>query len=281
MITLGMPHLDMAKIADSGQVFRFNKIKDDEYELIAHERILNIKKIAIEYDVDKGLKNNIYELDTSSEEYDRIWREYFDLDTDYSLFSKNIPSTDLFLRAALEYSEGIRILKQDKWEMLISFIISQRKSIPAIKSSIEKICEKFGKKLSDNKYAFPTACELSRASIKDLQECSLGYRAPYIYEISRKVAKNEVNLEAMATYDDEKLLKELMSIKGVGIKVANCISLFGYYRIDAFPIDVWISRMIDRYYNGEFPIELYKGYAGIIQQYIFFYGREMDKLKDK
>ena len=278
MFRIEYPYLDMKKIADSGQIFRFN-VYDDEFSLVAGDKLLFIKE-------DK----NGYILSCNEREFNEFWLDYFDLRLDYGDFEKNIPETDIFLKNAAKYSYGIRILNQDKWEMLISFIISQRKSIPAIKSSIEKLAKVYGKKIdmkipefiknidADTEfYTFPTPKELANADIEDLNACSLGYRSPYIEASAKAVHRKDIDLNAIDSLDDEKLLGALMSLKGVGIKVANCVALFGYHRIAAFPIDVWIKRMIDEHYDGEFPLELYKGYAGVIQQYIFYYGRESAK----
>ena len=268
----------MKKIAESGQIFRFN-VYDDEYSLVAGDKLLFIKED------DDG-----YILSCSESEFEEFWIDYFDLRLDYSDFEKNIPPDDLFLINAARYSYGIRILNQDKWEMLISFIISQRKSIPAIKSSIEKLAKRYGKKIdmkvpdfiknidkNSEFFAFPTPKALADASIDDLNACSLGYRSPYIEASAKAVYRGDIDLEALSCLDDNELLAALMSLKGVGIKVANCVALFGYHRIAAFPIDVWIKRMIDEHYEGEFPLKLYDGYAGVIQQYIFYYGRESTK----
>ena len=278
MFRIEYPYLDMKKIAGSGQIFRFN-VYDDEFSLVAGDKLLFIKE-------DK----NGYILSCNEREFNEFWLDYFDLRLDYGDFEKNIPETDIFLKNAAKYSYGIRILNQDKWEMLISFIISQRKSIPAIKSSIEKLAKVYGKKIdmkipefiknidADTEfYTFPTPKELANADIEDLNACSLGYRSPYIEASAKAVYTKDMDLDAIDALDDEKLLGALMSLKGVGIKVANCVALFGYHRIAAFPIDVWIKRMIDEHYDGEFPLELYKGYAGVIQQYIFYYGRESAK----
>ena len=278
MFRIEYPYLDMKKIADSGQIFRFN-VYDDEFSLVAGDKLLFIKE-------DK----NGYILSCSEKEFNEFWLDYFDLRLDYGDFEKNIPETDIFLKDAAKYSYGIRILNQDKWEMLISFIISQRKSIPAIKSYIEKLAKVYGKKIdmkipefiknidADTEfYTFPTPKEFANADIEALNACSLGYRSPYIEASAKAVYRKDIDLNAIDSLDDEELLKALMSLKGVGIKVANCVALFGYHRIAAFPIDVWIKRMIDEHYDGEFPLELYKGYAGVIQQYIFYYGRESAK----
>lgn len=278
MFRIEYPYLDMKKIADSGQIFRFN-VYDDEFSLVAGDKLLFIKE-------DK----NGYILSCNEKEFNEFWLDYFDLSLDYGDFEKNIPETDVFLKDAAKYSYGIRILNQDKWEMLISFIISQRKSIPAIKSSIEKLAKVYGKKIdmkipefiknidADTEfYTFPTPKELANTDIEALNACSLGYRSPYIEASAKAVYRKDIDLNAIDSLDDEELLEALMSLKGVGIKVANCVALFGYHRIAAFPIDVWIKRMIDEHYDGEFPLELYKGYAGVIQQYIFYYGRESAK----
>ena len=278
MFRIKYPYLDMKKIAESGQIFRFN-VYDDEYSLVAGDKLLFIKED------DDG-----YILSCSKSEFEEFWIDYFDLRLDYSDFEKNIPPDDLFLINAAEYSYGIRILNQDKWEMLISFIISQRKSIPAIKSSIEKLARTYGKKIdmqvpdfiknidkNSEFFGFPTPKALADASLDDLNACSLGYRSPYIEASAKAVYRGDIDLEALSRLDDNELLAALMSLKGVGIKVANCVALFGYHRIAAFPIDVWIKRMIDEHYDGEFPLKLYDGYAGVIQQYIFYYGRESTK----
>ncbi len=278
MFRIQYPYLDMKKIAESGQIFRFN-VYDDEYSLVAGDKLLFIKE-----------DGDGYILSCSESEFEEFWIDYFDLRLDYSDFEKNIPPDDLFLINAAEYSYGIRILNQDKWEMLISFIISQRKSIPAIKSSIEKLARTYGKKIdmqvpdfiknidkNSEFFAFPTPKALADASLDDLNACSLGYRSPYIEASAKAVYRGDIDLEALSRLDDNELLAALMSLKGVGIKVANCVALFGYHRIAAFPIDVWIKRMIDEHYDGEFPLKLYDGYAGVIQQYIFYYGRESTK----
>ena len=278
MFRIEYPHLDMRKIADSGQIFRFN-IYEDEFSLVAGDKLLFIKE-----------DGDGYILSCSEEEFNDFWLDYFDLRLDYKEYEKNIPKSDLFLINATEYSYGIRILNQDKWEMLISFIISQRKSIPAIKSSVEKLSKVYGKKIdmqvpdfiknidSDTEfYSFPPPEALAYASIDELNACSLGYRSPYIEATAKAVFRKDIDLEELSKLNDTELLAALMSLKGVGIKVANCVALFGYHRIAAFPIDVWIKRMIDEHYDGEFPLELYEGYAGVIQQYIFYYGRESVK----
>ncbi|MDO4938432.1 MAG: DNA glycosylase [Lachnospiraceae bacterium] len=253
-----MKNFDIQQIADSGQIFRFNKTDDSHYELIAGD-----KRLVLDENGEPDLS-------------DPFWWHYFDMDTDYGKFIESVPPSDKFLSAAVRCAGGIRILNQDPWEMLISFIVSQRKSIPAIKTSIEKLCERYGSRM-DGYYAFPTPDELAKADMDGLKACSLGYRAEYIYECAGRTAAGEYDPWGWQVLNDDDLREKLMSIKGVGIKVANCTMLFGYHRTGAFPVDVWIKRIEDEYYDGAFPVDRYPGYAGIIQQYMFYYGRGVAK----
>lgn len=208
-----------------------------------------------------------------------FWIHYFDLENDYSAYIRKIDKKDKYLSAAADYGRGIRILNQDPWEMLITFIISQRKNIPAIKSSVESICKKWGterynKIVNIKYYSFPTPKQLSKASIEELRSCGLGYRDEYIYLAAQTVDQNPDLLSALAGKSYEDIRDELLKFRGVGIKVANCVALFGFHKIEAFPIDVWIQRVLDMYYANGFPFERYKGFAGIIQQYIFYFVRK-------
>lgn len=275
MIKISSEYLDMRKIADSGQVFRFNKTDDGSYDLIANNKHLRIQKLIDNKDI------NIYELDCSEEDYNKIWKDYFDMDTDYSIYTDDLDENDVYLQKACEYSKGIRILRQDKWEMLVSFIISQRKSIPAIKSSIEKMAVNLGEEIDDRIYAFPKPQEILSADDTVLESCGLGYRLPYIRAAARDVIENGVDLYDSDNLSDEELLDKLKEFKGVGVKVANCVLLFGYHRIGAFPIDVWVEKILNNHYDGTFPLERYKGYAGVLQQYMFFYEREKSNVKLK
>ena len=265
MISINVEDFDIKKIAESGQCFRLNQ-EGDHWINIAGDRVVRIYE---------------NKLDCSKRDYNSFWKPYFDLETDYSAFRDKIPKKDKFLISAAEFGKGIRILKQDPWEMLITFIISQRKSIPAIKSSVESLCLVYGNKISESEevslYAFPDVSSLASATESKLKECGLGYRVPYIISAARMVDSGQVDLDAIAKLSDEELIESLMSIKGVGIKVANCVSLFGYHRIDAFPIDVWISRVLEEKYDNNFPLKRYDGFAGVIQQYMFYYARNNAK----
>lgn len=247
---------DLKKIAESGQCFRLYQVNEKDFTLYAMGRVLNL------HQEDDGVT-----LDCSLDDFNSIWYDYFDLETDYSEIRASIPSNDKFLKEASEYGKGIRILKQDIWETLCTFIISQRKNIPAIQSSVEKICDKCGLTI------FPNKEMMKKLELNDFYECSLGYRAPYLYELAHR----DIDINTFSKLSDEELVKALMSIKGVGVKVANCTCLFGYHRLNSFPIDVWIKRVIDNEYNGKFDSSIYSPYAGVIQQYMFYYYRNMKK----
>ena len=255
--------LDMTKIAESGQCFRMNQGEEGIWSVLALDHYC-----AATVDSEGAVTIEC------PEEENEFWKEYFDLDTDYAKFRESADKEDSFLCAAVSCGKGIRILRQDPWEMLITFIISQRKNIPAIKVCVEKLCTRWGKEIGQGIYAFPTPEELSKASLDELSDCSLGYRAEYVYLAAKAVSSGELDLEKLKGLSDEDLLCELLKLKGVGIKVANCVSLFGFYRIAAFPIDVWIDRVQKNFYSGRFPVEKYEGYAGIMQQYIFYYARK-------
>ncbi len=261
---------DLKKIADSGQCFRFNECGSG-FSLVAQDKYLFIKKTG----------DHEYEADCDSADFEGFWRNYFDLDTDYRAIRGRIdPKEDEYLYNASEFGKGIRILQQDPWEMLISFIISQRKNIPAIKASIEKICELAGDKIATDPegkdiYSFPTPSQLAKLSVSDLTSCSLGYRDKYVFQAAQDVASGAVKLEDWAGYGDDELMQALLGLYGVGVKVANCEILFGYHRLDAFPKDVWINRVLEQHYAKGFPFERYAPYNGVMQQYLFFYSRSM------
>ena len=222
------------------------------------------------------LEDESYEVSCSEKEWHDIWHHYFDLDTCYKDIRASIPQADSFLASSAKIGKGIRILNQDKFEMLISFIISQRKSIPAIKTSVERLCSLYGE---DG--FFPTPDALSKAGFEDLSSCGLGYRVPYIMEASKRVARGDVDLDVLDKLSDEELFNELKSFKGVGDKVANCVALFAYHRVGRAPIDTWIKKIIDTEYKGVDPFSSYGKYAGIMQQYMFYGAQHMKMLTSK
>lgn len=235
------------------------------YRLIADDKVLYIQQ-------SDGKR---YRISCTLDEWNDFWHGYFDLDRSYAEIRTGCMGKDPFIDEAIRYGAGLRVLNQDPWEMLITFIISQRKNIPAITSSVEKISNRFGKPLTTGLepglHAFPTPKDLSIASEDALNDCSLGYRTPYIRDAIRKVSAKELDLDAISSLDSDSLLNELMAVKGVGPKVANCIALFGYGRLENVPIDIWIARAIEEKSNGNDPFSQFGENAGIIQQYVFYY----------
>jgi N-glycosylase/DNA lyase len=257
-------NFDIKQIADSGQCFRINRTVNGKYRAIAYGKCIDIKQ----------LDNNTIDVDCSEEDWEIIWKGYFDINYDYDKIVETLKNgNDNFLKQAVEYGSGIRILKQEPFETLISFIISQRKNIPAIKTCVELICEKYGERKFNGRIyynTFPTPECLASADINDLRELGLGYRDEYVKRAAIDVVKGNINLEELKQYHYGYAINELMKLYGVGIKVASCVALFGLHHIEAFPIDVWIRRIIDDYYNGYFNTKPYEGYAGIVQQYVYY-----------
>ncbi|MCQ2082181.1 MAG: DNA-3-methyladenine glycosylase 2 family protein [Lachnospiraceae bacterium] len=273
MITIEIKDdFDLYKIAYSGQCFRVRELNTNSFLFVTGDNYVVITKTGTSYDIS-----------CSSKEWDSIWSHYFDFETSYENIRSRISKNDTFIKRSSILGEGIRILNQDKFEMLISFIISQRKSIPAIKSSVEKLCKRWGRCISKeyDLFTFPTPEELSRATSDELNECGLGYRTPYIIEAVKAVFTKEIDLGSIATEDDETLFSTLKSFYGVGDKVANCVLLFGYHRLGRAPIDTWIAKVIHDEYNGINPFPQYGEVAGVMQQYVFYASQHLKELDGK
>ena len=268
MYKVRLENFNIDTIMDSGQCFRINKIKNNEYTLILLDKFLHIRVLDDDY--------SIYEFSCSEKEFKNFFMKYFDLNTDYSFLNKFSNSNDKFLKNCINYTKGIKILNQDKFETLIEFIISQRKSIPAIKTSIERLCKLCGRKI-ENKYGifytFPKPIDIMKCKKSYLENIGIGYRLPYIMDATEKVLNGEINLEKISNLDNEELKNKLMEIKGVGEKVASCVMLFAYHRLDVCPKDVWINRVLDKYYKNGIP-KKYNRYIGIIQQCWFNYAKD-------
>ena len=258
---------DLQKIADSGQCFRAKKIDTETFRFITGLHVLYIRQI------DSGH----YDVSCTPDEWRGVWNNYFDFNRNYMQLKNSIPEQDSFLRKACEYSLGIRILNQDHWETLISFIISQRKSIPAIKQSIELLAYTYGRPIStqyETVFSFPSADMLKHLTLEDFKLLKVGYRDKYIMDAIQKVTQGTINLNELESYSDTNLFNTLCSIHGVGRKVANCVGLFSYGRSSFAPIDTWIQKIIDSYYGGQNPFPSYGNNAGIMQQYFFYYSLE-------
>lgn len=243
---------------DCGQAFRWEKT-ESEYEITYNGCFID-KVLKISQSKEKIIFHN-----TTAEDFENIWTDYFDLNTDYSEIKKRL-SADETLKNACEFAGGIRLLKQDLWETLISFIISQNNNIPRIKGIISRLTEHYGR--------FPTADELSEETPESLDFLRAGFRAKYLIDAAVKISSDEINLNALRAMNIEDARKTLMTIKGVGPKVAECVLLFGMYKTNAFPVDVWIKRVMENYYPNGLP-ECTKGIEGIAQQYLFHYIRNL------
>ncbi len=272
VVLKNIKHFDIGKTMECGQAFNFEKIDEGYYKISAYRKVLFVKQ-----------KNDIIEMyPTNKDDFHNIWFEYFDLGTDYAKIYKKFVKDDV-LKPLVEYGDGIRILKQEKWECLISFIISQNNRIPQIKKCINYFAENYGDKI-ENGFAFPTPEQLSEKSIEQLQESKVGFRAKYIYDCTQKVVNNEIEINKIAKKSRDEIQSELLKIKGVGVKVANCVLLFAYSKAEAFPVDVWIKRAMETlYFDNEeqkndaiqkFAENKFGEYSGIVQQYIFYYARD-------
>lgn len=260
---VGKEDFNPEHILECGQVFSFRKNEAGEYE------VLSADKKAIITELDSG-----FVIKTKDTAY---FEEYFDLKTDYSSIKKRLGKYKI-LEKPIEYGYGIRILKQNLFETLISFIVSANNNIKRIKMILNRIREKYGKNMGDF-HAFPTREELLRATVQDFEELGAGYRAKYIFGVLRQV--DEKTLESWRGLQTPQLRANLISLMGVGPKVADCVLLFGYGKKDVFPVDTWIAQMYNKYYRNLQNREKIRAnllsefgeFSGYAQQYLFFFMR--------
>ena len=266
-LSLPLPKLySIHRIFDCGQCFRFDENEDGSVSGVAFGKYLTLQE--------KDGKLIIAGITPG--EYEKTFRHFLALDADYkdvenALLSKR--QNDATLKAALEKGNGIRILRQDGWEALCSFIISQNNNIPRIKKIIANMSQKYGTPIGDGHYAFPTAQALYDAGPDKLFELRTGFRAKYIYDACEKVLEKTVDLSKIKDMTTEEATAYLMQIKGVGLKVASCALLFGFEKTDAFPVDVHIKHLLAKYYPDGLDVADLGQYAGIAQQYLFYYER--------
>ena len=258
----GAEDFDLPHTLDCGQAFRWVCDEKNVWSGVAFNRFLKLEKLT---------DGTVVLYNTTAEDFENIWKDYFDFSRDYGEIIK-ILSENSVLKQACEYSHGIRILNQEPFETLCSFIISQNNNIKRIKGIISRLCENFGEK-KEGYYTFPTAEKLASLTLEDLAVLRSGFRAKYLLDAAQKVANGEVELSKLKEMNLEDARNQLMKIKGVGPKVADCCLLFSHRHTDAFPKDVWIKRAMEVLFGGELP-ECAKEYAGIAQQYIFFYARD-------
>ena len=272
---------ELKDIFECGQCFRWNENEDGSYTGVINKGVLNVEKQGEKIIFTGMLDGDIKEIVNS----------YFDLDRNYEEIKMQLSNIDKYLKKSVEYGKGIRILNQDLWETIISFIISANNNIPRIKGIIERISEKYGTEVKwKNKkyYIFPTPEQLGKATVENLRSLGTGFRDVRIYETTQKVLNDEVNLDNIEKKGTIEAREELLTLSGVGPKVADCILLFSTLkRFDVFPIDVWVRRVMNELYiknkdeskvskkeimkiaNGKFG-----DLEGLAQQYLFYWKRE-------
>jgi N-glycosylase/DNA lyase len=252
--------MDYKKTFECGQCFRWNADESGAYTGVAFGKALRI------WEEDGKILCNAEDEDIP------FWREYFDLDVDYA--EKSAVFTEPpYLKTCADFGRGIRILRQEPWEALCSFIISQCNNIPRIKKIISSLCSEFGTELESGLYSFPSAEKISILSERDLAPLHSGYRAAYILNAARKVCDGTLDFDALREMPPEEAFAEIKKLYGIGDKVANCFMLYGLHRMDRFPIDVWMKRALKEHFPSDFDPETLGSYAGLAQQYIFYYAR--------
>lgn len=264
-------------IFECGQSFRWNVEEDGSYTGVAFGKVINVKKE----------KDTVTFSNTNKKDFDDIWFDYFNLDRDYGEL-KQILSKDDILKKSIGFGKGIRILRQDEWEILISFIISANNRIPMIKRAIDILSERYGSYIGEYRgkkyYSFPKPEDLYRLSIEAVEDCKTGFRAKYIVNAATVVATKQMDIYAIKNLPTEDARRELMTFAGIGPKVSDCIMLFSMDKYDAFPIDIWVKRVMEHFYLDEdtslkdiqkFAQEKFGIYAGFAQQYLFYYAREL------
>ncbi|MBR5767966.1 MAG: DNA-3-methyladenine glycosylase 2 family protein [Clostridia bacterium] len=250
---------DINKVFDCGQCFRFEKTAENVFSGVALGKAVTVSQTDVSI-IAEGFSSDDEAV------------SYLGLDTDYEPIKKELverfPDCPA-MEEAIRVSDGVAILRQDPWETLISFIISQNNNIPRIKGLIGRLCERCGEPLGGGLYAFPTPRQLAAVSEKELSDMKFGYRAGYISRVACEVSAGSVDLKKARDLSTGELIKFLTGLYGVGPKVASCIALFGYFRLDAFPVDVWIKRALAEYFPGHCIGDFGK-YGGIAQQYLFY-----------
>ena len=282
-------HFDVAKVFDCGQCFRFDPVTVSAHQVefagCAHGKYISVAQDG----------NTVYIYNATMDEYETIWKEYLGLDRDYDAVNSEILSLSKnpALTDAIDKADGIRILKQDSWEAICSFIISQNNNIPRIKKLVAALCRACGDEIDvslmkghiadthgdfdGHFYSFPSPEKVLSLGISGLAELKTGFRAKYIFDAAGKMSSGEIDFELLANSETNECVKHLCSVKGIGPKVASCALLFGFAKLDAFPIDVWIKKVMAKYFSEDFDHTTLGQHAGVAQQYLFYYERYLQK----
>ena len=275
----GVKNFNIKQVVECGQCFRWKKVTDSNYIGVAYGRVIEV--------VQEGDKVQI--LNTTEEDFKNIWQEYFAFNRDYSEVKDKLIDDEL-LKKSMEFGYGVRVLNQEPFEILISFIISARNSIPVISKTINNISKKYGTKLQykgEDYYTFPTIEQLSIATEDDIRETGASFRSKYIVDTVRRLKDGELSLEEIMALNDDECHTKLQEFKGVGAKVADCVMLFSMKKTSAFPVDVWVKRAMIYFYDAKdsslnkiriFARDRFGELSGFAQQYLFYYARE-NKIK--
>ena len=262
-------NLDLDNTICCGQIFRYEKLEDDSYIVILKDRVVKLKYLDNKLYIDSNNMNNI----------EKVIREYLDLDRDYISIIENIKECDDILGKYLDKSIGLKMIKQDPIECIVSYIISQNNSVRNIKNSLDLLSYKFGDKvmfLDKEYYLFPSIGKLSKISLEEFRECKVGFRDRYLVDIISDIVENRLDINYIFEMNSEDSLRYLMSFRGIGMKVASCILLFAYQKYDVYPIDTWVKKYMDVNYGikdekkiKDFCKEKYGKYSGLAIQYMF------------
>lgn len=274
IVIKGVEDFNIKHIFDCGQCFRWNEDNDGSFVGVANKKVVRVIQE----------NNNIYLRGGRIEDKD-FWEHYFDLKRDYGEIKNRLKKDDV-LNEAIKYGEGIRILNQDKFEIVISFIISANNRIPMIKRAVENISRRFGDKMEfEGKiyYSFPTPDRLYGATSDELKSLGVGFRGEYIASTVKDIVEGNISLDEISKLSIDEAHKELTKLKGIGPKVADCILLFSMQKYDAFPVDIWVKRVMQHFYLApdvslnkirQFGRDKFGDLAGFAQQYLFYYARE-------
>ena len=274
----GVEDFDPKHIFECGQCFRWHRQENGSYTGVAMGKILNVLRDG----------NKVYLNNTNLEDFNNIWFNYFNLGVNYTEIKDTLKKMDEYLDKAADFGWGIRILEQDGWEMLISFIISSNNRIPMIQKAIENLSRNFGDFIGEYEgkeyYSFPTPEQLNKAAQEEIRACQTGFRDKYIKSTTEAVVANNDDVHKYTELDTDACIRELTKFNGVGPKVADCIALFGMRKYDTFPVDVWVKRVMQEFYVAEdmslpkirtYAIDKFGDLSGFAQQYLFYYAREL------
>ncbi|MCY6355841.1 DNA-3-methyladenine glycosylase family protein [Clostridium sp. ZS2-4] len=275
VIIKDVKNFELSHVFDCGQCFRWKRQENGNYIGVAFGKVIEVEK----------RNNDIILYNTNEEEFKNIWCNYFDLYRDYDAI-KEILSKDELLKKSVEFGWGIRLLQQQPFEIIISFIISANNRIPMIKKALNNMAEKWGKSIIYNDetyYTFPSIDDLKNCTIDEIKECGTGFRAQYIKNTIDGILKGDIDINYIKSLDDDMCHNELQKLSGVGPKVGDCIMLFSMNKYSAFPVDVWVKRAMQHFYLAPdvslkkirvFGREKFGQLSGFAQQYLFYYARE-------